>query len=123
MHVIPSFIELSLIYCFSAGQLILPDSLKLMPLYALAFMKSVALSTEVKPDERAAFLTLLMSLPCSKILRLVYGRFFELDSALTQEQITIPESLWLSSEKLKEGKMFVFENGHQLIIKIDNQVE
>eukprot|EP00210_Caulerpa_lentillifera_P007345 g7021.t1 len=106
----------------ASGQLILPDSLKLMPLYGLALMKSVALSLDSKPDERAAFLAMLMSLPCSKILRLVYGRFFELDGALTQEEITIPESLWLSSEKLMEGKVFLYENGSHLFIKVDHQV-
>lgn len=77
------------------GQLILPESLKLMPLYTLSALKSLALRcngqdvgrTGVLPDptadERAAFLLLLESLPVSAVYRVLHPRVYDL-RALTE---------------------------------------
>lgn len=107
-----------------AGQLILPDALKLLPLYALAFLKSAAIRADVRPDERATFLYFLYCLPCSKILPLLYGRFVDLSTLIDQKDLSrpIPPSLPLSSENLKEGRLFLLENGNDLLLKVESNV-
>ena len=78
-----------------------------------------------------------------QILHLVYGRFFMLDPILSSDevsgsllvrpmeidspvgviaQISIPESLYLSSEHLQESKLFLFENGKEMLIKVESLV-
>lgn len=108
---------------FPAGQLILPDALKLLPLYALALMKSIALRTDVKPDDRSVFLSLLFSLPCSKVLPLFYGRLISLNHLRESNNPgIIPPAMSLSSEHLKNGQLFLLENGHEILLKAEANV-
>jgi protein transport protein SEC24 len=68
----------------SAGQLILPEALKLLPLYALALTKSPGLRADVRVDERATWLTKVAALPAPLAVPLVYPRMFALHT-LQQE--------------------------------------
>lgn len=36
--------------------------------------------------------------------------------------MTVPDALTLSSEHLRESKLYLFENGHEILIKIESQV-
>ncbi|GMH37330.1 hypothetical protein BSKO_05203 [Bryopsis sp. KO-2023] len=107
----------------STGQLILPDALKLLPLYTLALLKTKALRPDVKPDERAAFLSLLFSLPCSSVLPLLYGRLIDLNSLRERKEGGVPQALAMSAEKLQEGHMYLLENGNEMIVKVESHVE
>jgi protein transport protein SEC24 len=73
----------------SSGQLILPESLKLLPLYTLATLKSRALRgnimgnpprgfIDVRADERVMMLGLLNSLPVEYAVSAVYPRLYSI---------------------------------------------
>jgi protein transport protein SEC24 len=62
----------------SSGQLILPEALKLLPLYTMALIKSVGLRSEVRVDERSYWLNRVASLSASLAIPLVYPRMFAL---------------------------------------------
>jgi hypothetical protein len=59
-------------------QLILPEALKLLPLYALALLKSAALRPDVRADERSLWLAAAVSLGASRVMGLLHGRLFPL---------------------------------------------
>ncbi|KAI7725534.1 hypothetical protein M8C21_010492 [Ambrosia artemisiifolia] len=46
----------------SSGQLILPEALKLLPLYTLALIKSVGLSTDSRIDDRSFWINYVFPL-------------------------------------------------------------
>jgi hypothetical protein len=59
-------------------QLILPEALKLLPLYALALLKSAALRPDVRADERSLWLGAALSLGAGRVMGLLHGRLFPL---------------------------------------------
>jgi protein transport protein SEC24 len=58
----------------SAAQLILPEALKLLPLYTLAMLKSPLLKADARPDDRALWHSALLSGGCGKIPGLLHAR-------------------------------------------------
>ena len=93
----------------AAGQLILPESLKLLPLYALSLTKHGALrpGVEVRADERAALMAAAVRMPVACSVAFIYPRLFSLmglsDSvgALdTDGTPHLPPSTPLAAEKL-----------------------
>jgi protein transport protein SEC24 len=58
----------------SAAQLILPEALKLLPLYTLAMLKSPLLKADARPDDRALWHSALLSGGCGKIPALLHAR-------------------------------------------------
>ncbi|PNG66965.1 Protein transport protein Sec24-like CEF, partial [Tetrabaena socialis] len=108
-------------YCASSSsavQLILPEALKLLPLYALSLLKGAGLKDNVKPDDRAAWITQMGCLPCSRVGPLLYPRLLPLTRLLAEageHNATAPdgntfEGLTLSSESLESGGVFLLEN-------------
>ncbi|CAI5520886.1 unnamed protein product [Closterium sp. Naga37s-1] len=117
----------------SSGQLILPEALKLLPLYTLALLKSQGLRGDVKVDERSAWLARVRPLSASLSVPLVYPRLFALHhllkDAANQEQQKqqngteeeqqhehLPSALPLSSEKLEPDGVFLVENGEEAVV-------
>lgn len=108
----------------SAVQLILPEALKLLPLYALALLKSPALRPDARADERSAFLSSLLSLGPSRVMGLLHGRLFPLhrlaaDGAGLPPGGALPEPMPLSSEGLERGGVYLFENGAEALLYVD----
>ncbi|EOD29127.1 secretory protein 24B [Emiliania huxleyi CCMP1516] len=66
----------------SAGQLILPEALKLLPLYALSLTKVGLLraGTDVRADERAAHLAAACRMGCTSSGGFIYPRLYSLRS-------------------------------------------
>ena len=64
----------------AAGQLILPESLKLLPLYALSLTKHALLraGTDVRADERSALIAMACRMPVTSSVAFVYPRLFAL---------------------------------------------
>jgi protein transport protein SEC24 len=60
----------------SSGQLILPEALKLLPLYSLAVTKCPMLRTETPADVRVRQLVSFMSLSVSFVVPRLYPRMF-----------------------------------------------
>lgn len=112
----------------STGQLILPEALKLLPLYTLALQKSIALRSDTPADERVAFLSQQLSKSAAHSVPAMYPRMFALhllvsDADTPAEAVTasspMPQLIALSSDKLDaEGRtgIFLLENGREMYI-------
>lgn len=120
-------------YCASSSsavQLILPEALKLLPLYALSLLKGAGLKDNVKPDERALWISQMSCLPCSRVGPLLYPRLLPLsrllaeaaDGNVTALDGNAYEGLTLSSESLQSGGVFLLENGYEAILHLDRAV-
>ncbi|CAL0320612.1 unnamed protein product [Lupinus luteus] len=108
----------------SSGQLILPEALKLLPLYTLALTKSTGLRTEGKIDEFSFWLNYVSSLSTPLAIPLVYPRMVaihDLDSKEDEESV-IPSFLPLSSEHISDDGVYLLENGHDCLIYIGDSV-
>ncbi|MED6107551.1 hypothetical protein PIB30_015082 [Stylosanthes scabra] len=108
----------------SSGQLILPEALKLLPLYTLALTKSTGLRTDGKIDERSFWINYVSSLSCPLAIPLVYPRMVaihDLDSKEDEESV-IPPFLPLSSEHISEEGIYLLENGHDCLIYVGESV-
>ncbi|OIV91281.1 hypothetical protein TanjilG_01812 [Lupinus angustifolius] len=108
----------------SSGQLILPEALKLLPLYTLALTKSTGLRTEGKIDDRSFWINYVSSLSAPLAIPLVYPRMIaihDLDSKEDEESV-IPSFLPLSSEHISDDGVYLLENGHDCLIYIGDSV-
>ena len=99
----------------SSGQLILPEALKLLPLYTLSLTKSPCFRPETHPDARAAWIARLLTLPAPRLVPLIYGRMVPLHALAGRPPAAppLPAKLWLSAEKLEGDGAYLLENGWQ----------
>lgn len=72
----------------SSGQLILPESLKLMPLFVLGSMKSRLMRDSVRPDDRAFLMTWLVNMPCNVCIPTVNPRLYSVHDLPEQVMIS-----------------------------------
>jgi protein transport protein SEC24 len=66
----------------ATAQLMLPESLKLLPLYVMALGKNIVLrgTADVRPDERAYVMMLVRYLPYGLLMHYIYPRFYALQN-------------------------------------------
>jgi protein transport protein SEC24 len=105
----------------AAGQLILPESLKLLPLYigALRKMPAFRSGSDVRMDERVAGLVKVLSLPISQSVLLIYPRVYPLipmnermgRSTGVGENVYLPATVACSYERLAKDSICLFDNG------------
>lgn len=72
------------------GKMIYPESLKLLPLYGLALCKSVPLRGgfgDAQLDERSAAGYTMMTLPTSRLLKLLYPNLIRIDEHLAKVEL------------------------------------
>ncbi|XP_024531752.1 protein transport protein Sec24-like At4g32640 [Selaginella moellendorffii] len=100
----------------SSGQLILPECLKLLPLYTLALTKSVGLRQDVRVDERAYWLMRATSISASLAIPLVYPRLFSVHNIPKLDESSLPPTLPLSSENLDPEGIFLLETGEDAFL-------
>ncbi|KAI4313465.1 hypothetical protein L6164_026446 [Bauhinia variegata] len=108
----------------SSGQLILPEALKLLPLYTLALTRSTGLRTEGNIDERSFWINYVSSLSTHLAIPLVYPRLLPIHDLDTKEdeESVIPPFLPLSSEHINTDGIYLLENGHDCLIYIGESV-
>ncbi|XP_071724214.1 protein transport protein SEC24 C-like, partial [Rutidosis leptorrhynchoides] len=109
----------------SSGQLILPEALKLLPLYILALTKSIGFKADGRIDDRSFWINHISSLATPLVVPLVYPRMMaihDLDSNEGDESI-IPQSLPLTSENISDDGIYLLENGEDALIYIGNSVD
>ncbi|OQR96617.1 transporter Sec24 [Thraustotheca clavata] len=112
----------------SSGQLILPESLKLLPLYTLASLKSRGLRTnimgnpprgfiDVRADERVCLLAHFNSLPVEAAVSAVYPKMYPLhdmpeDCGTLDDKgnMVLPAPLPPTAEKLEEYGIFLLHS-------------
>ena len=115
----------------SSGQLMLPETLKLLPLYTLALIKNIILrmGTDIRPDERTYYLSLARVLPSGLLLNFIYPRLFALHTMPDEAglpdatgSIVLPPTVSLSSEKLDRRGVFLLEDGDLMYLWIGREV-
>ncbi|CAA6660059.1 unnamed protein product [Spirodela intermedia] len=98
----------------SSGQLILPEALKLLPLYTLALVKSIGVRSDGRLDDRSYWVSRVSSLsvPLAALL-------FILD----YDGSAIPPPIPLSSEHIADDGIYLLENGEDALIYVGNSVK
>ncbi|KAL2929877.1 hypothetical protein RDABS01_035287, partial [Bienertia sinuspersici] len=109
----------------SGGQLILPEALKLLPLYTLALIKSIGLRSDGRIDDRSFWTTYASSLSTSLAVPLVYPRMFSVHDLGFKEMdgSAIPPSIPLSSEHVNDEGIYFLENGDDALVYVGSSVD
>ncbi|KAJ4810599.1 Protein transport protein sec24 [Rhynchospora pubera] len=108
----------------SSGQLILPEALKLLPLYTLALIKSVGLRNDGRLDDRSYWASHVASISASLAVPLVYPRLISIHDLPSKEEgdSVLPAPVALSSEYLSDEGVFLLENGEDALIYVGGMV-
>ncbi|KAI3772802.1 hypothetical protein L6452_03996 [Arctium lappa] len=109
----------------SSGQLILPEALKLLPLYTLALIKSIGLRTDGRIDERSFWINYVFPLSAQLAIPLVYPRMISVHDLNLKETdgSAIPQAIPLSSEQVSENGIYLLENGEDCLIYIGSSAD
>jgi len=116
----------------AAGQLILPEALKLLPLYAGAIRKFPCFRTgsDFRADEKVATWIRLLSMPLAQSSLIVYPRVFPVaplperagrDTGVG-DNVTLPATLAASHERIASDNIFLVDNGFNLVLYINSEV-
>lgn len=116
-------------YCAAnsaAGQLILPEALKLLPLYTLGLTKSAGLRVGALPDDRCAWALRVMSTGAAAVVPSCYPRLFDVtrlgeqgaDGDDGSPALVVPGSQWLSSERLDSEGIHLVEDGATVLLHV-----
>nr|KAJ0207773.1 hypothetical protein LSAT_V11C500280400 [Lactuca sativa] len=111
----------------SSGQLILPEALKLLPLYTLALIKSIGLRTDGRIDDRSFWISYVTSLSVQLAIPLVYPRMISVHDLLSKETdgsgSVIPPPIPLSSEHVSDEGIYLLENGEDCLVYVGSSVD
>ncbi|KAK8628544.1 hypothetical protein V6N13_009131 [Hibiscus sabdariffa] len=109
----------------SSGQLILPEALKLLPLYTLALIKSTGLRNDGRIDERSFWFNYVSSLSTPLAVPLVYPRMFAIHNLNPKEgdESFLPPTIPLSSEHVSDDGIYLLENGEDALIYFGSSVD
>eukprot|EP00494_Astrolonche_serrata_P016247 UN16411 len=99
----------------SSGQLILPEALKLLPLYTLALIKSIGLRNDGRVDDRSYWVSAVSSVSVLLAIPLVFPRMIALHDLTSRddEDSLIPNPLTLNSENIQDDGIYLLENGEE----------
>ncbi|KAJ3330366.1 COPII coat Sec23p-Sfb3p heterodimer component, partial [Gonapodya sp. JEL0774] len=111
------------------GQLILPESYKLYPLYNLSLMKMKAFrgGPDLPSDVRVHFLRLVKSMSVSTSVAFIYPRVFGLhnlpldEPAAKPSRQLLPPRIRASYERLDPAGLYVVENGQAMMLWVGRQ--
>lgn len=108
----------------SAGQLVLPESLKLLPLYTLGVLKHQMLSDRIPVDERLCLLNYANTMPCDVSHCFIVPKFFRLDSMpdnvcceSKSGRVLHPECLANKLENIKSDGLYLLDVGNRLYLQ------
>eukprot|EP00070_Physeter_catodon_P030667 XP_028337561.1 protein transport protein Sec24C isoform X5 [Physeter catodon] len=108
----------------SAGQLILPECMKLLPVYLNCVLKSDVLQpgAEVTTDDRAYVRQLVTSMDVAETNVFFYPRLLPLTKSPI-ENTTEPPAVRASEERLSNGDIYLLENGLNLFLWVGAGVQ
>ncbi|XP_057593541.1 protein transport protein Sec24C isoform X2 [Hippopotamus amphibius kiboko] len=108
----------------SAGQLILPECMKLLPVYLNCVLKSDVLQpgAEVTTDDRAYVRQLVTSMDVAETNVFFYPRLLPLTKSPI-ENTTEPPAVRASEERLSNGDIYLLENGLNLLLWVGASVQ
>ncbi|KAG2466653.1 SC24D protein, partial [Polypterus senegalus] len=98
-------------------QLILPDTMKVLPVYMNCLLKSSALvgNTEIATDERAYQRQLVLSMDVAESQAFFYPRIIPLHNMDVNSDL-LPTSVRCSEERLTNGGIYLLENGRNMFL-------
>uniref|UniRef100_A0A673KVS8 Protein transport protein Sec24C-like n=1 Tax=Sinocyclocheilus rhinocerous TaxID=307959 RepID=A0A673KVS8_9TELE len=101
----------------SAGQLILPECMKLLPVYLNCMLKSDVLQpgADVSLDNRAYLRQLVSTMDVAESHVFFYPRLLPLQK-LDVESMTLPVAVRDSEERLSRGGVYLLENGLNIFL-------
>ncbi len=107
----------------SKGQFILPETLKLLPVFANSLLKSDAIagSQNLTTDERAWQMSRLMSMDIRATYALFYPRLMQVNDFQYTDQLPCPVRCLY--ERLKEDGIYLLENGLSMYLWLGANVE
>ncbi|MGH0155887.1 UNVERIFIED_CONTAM: hypothetical protein FKN15_030339 [Acipenser sinensis] len=108
----------------SAGQLILPECMKLLPVYLNCVLKSDVLqpSADISLDDRAYLRQLVTSMDVAESHVFFYPRLLPLQK-LDVEGDSLPTAVRASEERLSKGGLYLLENGLHLFLWVGANVQ
>lgn len=108
----------------SAGQLILPECMKLLPLYTNCILKNDILlgGSEMSSDDRSWLMRTVMSMDQAASVPYFYPRLFALHD-LKEESSGLPAVIRCSADRMSENGVYLLENGISLFLWIGLQVD
>jgi len=110
--------------------LLISASLRLMPLYVLASLRSAGFRNGVRADERSHYFSQFKTLPLTQLLQLIYPDLYRVDNinlegCLTEEDenggelfIPQPDRLQLSFERISATGMYLLDLGDMFYLYI-----
>jgi len=103
----------------SAGQLILPECMKLLPLYTNCLLKSDAISggSDLGCDDRAFAMSAASTMDVSSSLLYFYPRLLPLHDVLPDET-TIPTQIRCTVEKIRDDGVYLLDNGIHMLMYV-----
>ncbi|NXB12794.1 SC24C protein, partial [Cnemophilus loriae] len=108
----------------SAGQLILPECMKLLPVYLNCVLKSDVLQPgpEVTTDDRAYIRQLVASMDVAETNVFFYPRLLPLTKADVDSD-SLPAAIRNSEERLSKGDIYLLENGLNIFVWVGVSVQ
>uniref|UniRef100_A0A8B9TEF8 Protein transport protein Sec24C n=1 Tax=Anas platyrhynchos TaxID=8839 RepID=A0A8B9TEF8_ANAPL len=107
----------------SAGQLILPECMKLLPVYLNCVLKSDVLQPgpEVTTDDRAYIRQLVTSMDVAETNVFFYPRLLPLVTDVDSD--SLPAAIRNSEERLSKGDIYLLENGLNIFVWVGVNVQ
>uniref|UniRef100_A0A8D2P4B2 SEC24 homolog C, COPII coat complex component n=1 Tax=Zosterops lateralis melanops TaxID=1220523 RepID=A0A8D2P4B2_ZOSLA len=107
----------------SAGQLILPECMKLLPVYLNCVLKSDVLQPgpEVTTDDRAYIRQLVTSMDVAETNVFFYPRLLPLVTDVDSD--SLPAAIRNSEERLSKGDIYLLENGLNVFVWVGVSVQ
>uniref|UniRef100_H2ZC33 Protein transport protein Sec24C n=1 Tax=Ciona savignyi TaxID=51511 RepID=H2ZC33_CIOSA len=107
----------------SPGQLILPECMKLLPVYLNCLLKNDAIhsSHEVSTDDRSYLRQLIISMDVTETQAFLYPRLIPVFSDSISDG-GIPPSIRCSEDRMKETEAFILENSVSMFLWIGQSV-
>ncbi|CAD7925144.1 unnamed protein product [Amoebophrya sp. A25] len=112
----------------SFGQLILPESLKLLPLYICSLFKQMAFrrkSLTCRVDQRFAEVVQLLGATITRTSSLLYPRLVALHRfqekhglAADDENVYMPSNIQCSMDRVSLQGLYLYENGERIVIYV-----
>ncbi|XP_015721989.1 protein transport protein Sec24C isoform X1 [Coturnix japonica] len=108
----------------SAGQLILPECMKLLPVYLNCVLKSDVLQPgpEVTTDDRAYIRQLVTSMDVAETNVFFYPRLLPL-TKVDVDSDSLPAAIRNSEERLSKGDIYLLENGLNIFLWVGVNVQ
>jgi protein transport protein SEC24 len=103
----------------SAGQLILPECMKLLPLYTNCLLKSDAIAggSDLGCDDRAFAMSCVSSMDVESSVAYFYPRLLPLHD-VNPEEDHVPQQIRCTVDKLRDDGVYLLENGIHMLLYV-----